>query len=494
MRSLSPSSQLWQSILPLSVKCKVTGTESPVDALFTLQMRRDSNKRLDLSITQESDAFFLYTVSISEEDFLHLKQTQGLLVDFSVFPEKLIELLSSCANTRFVAQLITDGRGSVLNLTEINSFRQIIHLSLNVVVATDAVLKKYLADMLVHMKIKVKELQSKLMAESSTNKNEVTEKSSTIKHLRNQIEEIRINHSHEIKSITNRMSEEFQDAREKLLVSIKHEKREHEKELKTVVAKFEDQISTLNNKLLVQKSENERTKEQRKMIELQLEDLKIQQSKQQTDSANQDSSLQLAKAEKAHYERECIRMQSDHSRLMEQLGTLEVKEKNYFEKINSLQLELQREHDKKLDLSAKLESSKILNDNLERELRESNLEIKKGNEIIAKISAESKIAKSKMKMRSVVTVQQEKLLEDRQLQLSESMAECDELRKKLCDLNSNYELQKSELNDLKFKMQVLEKSVEEKQEMIEWLNSQIQLDVKPVSRIPKPNKVSNFFY
>lgn len=84
-------------------------------------------KYLNLQLTDDSDSFFLYTLRVDEEDFqmwvtsynaivksfcdfvlygvlqrvvnvCRLKSTQGLLVDFGSFPQKLIELLTLCHN------------------------------------------------------------------------------------------------------------------------------------------------------------------------------------------------------------------------------------------------------------------------------------------------------------------------------------------------------------------------------------------------------------
>ena len=48
---------------------------------------------LRVQITSEEDPFFLHSLEVSEEDFQTLKVEQSLLVDFSTFPSKLIELL-----------------------------------------------------------------------------------------------------------------------------------------------------------------------------------------------------------------------------------------------------------------------------------------------------------------------------------------------------------------------------------------------------------------
>jgi spindle assembly abnormal protein 6 len=42
------------------------------------------------------DPFFLYSLYMSEEDYQTLKIQQGLLVDFSAFGQRFIDLLFAC--------------------------------------------------------------------------------------------------------------------------------------------------------------------------------------------------------------------------------------------------------------------------------------------------------------------------------------------------------------------------------------------------------------
>lgn len=51
---------------------------------------------LQVQLTNEHDAFFLYTMEVSEDEFQSLKVDQCILVDFSTFPFKFIELLEHC--------------------------------------------------------------------------------------------------------------------------------------------------------------------------------------------------------------------------------------------------------------------------------------------------------------------------------------------------------------------------------------------------------------
>jgi len=45
------------------------------------------------------NSLFLYTLDISETDFLNLKNDQSILVDFQAFPSKLIEMFDLCLNS-----------------------------------------------------------------------------------------------------------------------------------------------------------------------------------------------------------------------------------------------------------------------------------------------------------------------------------------------------------------------------------------------------------
>ena len=52
-------------------------------------------------MTDEVDAYFLYSLQVSEDDFHILKSEQNLLVDFHEFPVKVIELLDQCIACKY---------------------------------------------------------------------------------------------------------------------------------------------------------------------------------------------------------------------------------------------------------------------------------------------------------------------------------------------------------------------------------------------------------
>ena len=67
----------------------ITTPENYIIALFISQ-------ELLVRLTDEQDPFVLLSCVVREEDYHTLRLRQGLLVDFSAFPHKFVELVSSC--------------------------------------------------------------------------------------------------------------------------------------------------------------------------------------------------------------------------------------------------------------------------------------------------------------------------------------------------------------------------------------------------------------
>jgi len=98
--------------------------------------RNQREKVLHVEVTDETtDPYFLYVLDIGEQDFHHLKRDQALLVDFPVFPAKLIELIRLCVPGGAVASVASGGACTfcvsldadtgVLSIVESNQFKQV---------------------------------------------------------------------------------------------------------------------------------------------------------------------------------------------------------------------------------------------------------------------------------------------------------------------------------------------------------------------------------
>lgn len=72
-----------QALLTLRISCEA-------------QRPSSSHKVLRCRLTDEEDPFLLFTLDLNEEEFAPLKHEQRLLIDFTAFPTKLVELLQHC--------------------------------------------------------------------------------------------------------------------------------------------------------------------------------------------------------------------------------------------------------------------------------------------------------------------------------------------------------------------------------------------------------------
>lgn len=55
---------------------------------------------LHVLLSSEADAQILHTLEVDEDEFQALKAQQGILVDFSGFPGKVVSLLRKCSAAR----------------------------------------------------------------------------------------------------------------------------------------------------------------------------------------------------------------------------------------------------------------------------------------------------------------------------------------------------------------------------------------------------------
>ena len=94
-------------------------------------------------------------MDVQEADFMQLRSEQQLLVDFTTFPNKLIEMLELCLNldnssddnsVLFSCELeIKNTVEAHLRINEKNKFKLLTHLSLKFLSANDQILKNYLS-------------------------------------------------------------------------------------------------------------------------------------------------------------------------------------------------------------------------------------------------------------------------------------------------------------------------------------------------------------
>jgi len=118
---------------------------------------------------------------LTEGDFVALRDDQSLLVDFSSFPDMLIALLrlsssSSDITSREFSCILSvrgdpiPGGSSCMSIVQTNHFKNLTHLSLQLRLATDASLKRYLATRLTYTKELLVETNASLVSSLDASK------------------------------------------------------------------------------------------------------------------------------------------------------------------------------------------------------------------------------------------------------------------------------------------------------------------------------------
>lgn len=149
-----------------------------------------TSSTVEIEVTDDKDSFFLCILRISEAEYAAVKAENSLLVDFTAFPDRLVDRFQMCLHQRAGG---ISGSGSSLGLAspgsssppaaaphyayshpsgagkfglelhcraspqlllfEENEFKKLVHLTLRISMATDVALKEYLADQLAKYKV-----------------------------------------------------------------------------------------------------------------------------------------------------------------------------------------------------------------------------------------------------------------------------------------------------------------------------------------------------
>lgn len=67
-------------------------------AVSTQTTMTANKKELIIKLSDENDPFFLYSLHMNEDDYQSWQASERLMVDFSLFVERLVDLLNKCEN------------------------------------------------------------------------------------------------------------------------------------------------------------------------------------------------------------------------------------------------------------------------------------------------------------------------------------------------------------------------------------------------------------
>ncbi|KAM4023334.1 spindle assembly abnormal protein 6 homolog isoform 2-T2 [Anomaloglossus baeobatrachus] len=290
-------------------------------------------KDLVVRMTDDTDPFFLYNLVISEDDFQSLKLQQGLLVDFSSFPKKFIDLLYQCINEenkevpRFLLQLssgtVLGSSPAQLDIVETNPFKHLTHLSLRLLPANDLEVKTYLATCLKCIKEKEMTLQHNLKKTEDDLTRQLICIQQSLLEKSTELEQIKSDSSSKIATLNSQHTAELrgekdqaQQAYSQLVQQCEQQKREFESSLQKTSQQMQSRLTELeqSNKELLEKRYKAESSVREMRAKFQSLEEELQRAQQKVTSLGRENSALDA---------ECHDKEKEMNRLQTRLAVLE---------------------------------------------------------------------------------------------------------------------------------------------------------------------------
>ncbi|XP_021086873.2 spindle assembly abnormal protein 6 homolog isoform X3 [Mesocricetus auratus] len=437
------SQVLFQQLVPLQVKCKdCEERRGSVRVSIELQSLSNPVHRKDLVIrlTDDTDPFFLYNLVISEEDFQSLKLQQGLLVDFLAFPQRFIDLLQQCTQEhgketpRFLLQLISsaallDNMPVFLNVVETNPFKHLIHLSLKLLPGNDVEIKKFLAGCLKCSKEEKLSLTKSL--DDVSRQLHITQEAQ-VQHQQQheqQKKELEALHQRNIHQLQNRLSE--LEAANKDLTEKKYKGDATARELKAKLAGVEEELQRAKQEVLSLRREN------------------------------------------CTLDAECHEKEKHINQLQTKVAVLEQEIKDKDQLVLRTKEAFDTIQEQKVALEENGEKNQVQLGKLEATIKSLSAELLKANEIIKKLQGDLKTLMGKLKLKNTVTIQQEKLLAEKEEMLQKE-------RKESQDVGQSLRAKEQEVCKLQEQLETTVQKLEESKQLLKnneklitWLNKEL---------------------
>ena len=490
--TLPPAKQLFTSS-PLTANTSTRhggGHETDYcQTLTVLQHRPDGERRspLQVSVTSSSSAasrgvsivltdpgdyFCYFSVSLQEEDFNSLKAQQGLLVDFSQFGVMVTQLLDKCREEtnsqqpKFILVLNQTQQPPCLEFTELNMFKHLIHLSLVLVRATDSQLKDYLV-------LRLSQLTKEKEEEAAGQQQQITDlqqklsfTSEQLQEATVQLEQLRRELNTQATSLETRHSRSVETEKEKCRTQVKELQWKYESELNELQAKNLKLTQQLENRVASLDVQNRDLWEVRVGHEASLREARGQLACREEEVGRLRREVAGLRQEKQLVESQGSEADRELGQVRGRLGQVEQELAERVETIRQL-------HEVKERLGREGEERQKLVDKRETTIKKLSGEILKANEIIAKLQDGVRQEQGKTKLRGHIAQEQERLLSDRDKELGECREQLRESKVLIDTLNSRQEELERSDQEKNLKIEELEKVVKTNENVINWLNKQI---------------------
>lgn len=479
--------ELFSKRLPVTIKYQSDREDRKSRIQITVEMHTVTNpvtrKELVVRLTDEKDLFFLYTLKLTEEDFQSLKVQQGLLVDFGAFPQQFIGLLSVCLQEemkdvpKFIIHLVTNGNSDCstasLNVIETNPFKHLTHLSLKFLPGLDADVKEYLADCLKNLKDQNETLLQRLEHSESSLGQQLRQTREALTARSQELDSLKSEWTTRLSDLSCRHAQEMNSVREKAIKTQTEAQQRYERERRELEQAHAKLVKQLESKTCDYEVANKDLTDRKYKSESTVRELKAKLSNLEEEHQRARQELQVlrrdnARLDSGHHEHEkTINQMRTRIAVMEQ----EVKDKEELLEKTTAMCQSEQEHKHKTEEEVEKRKRHIVK--LEASIKKMSEELLKGNEIIKKLQNDIRNYHAKLKLRSQVTTEQEKLLTEKNREMEEMRRDLEAGKTSLRQLEEENRRLNESLEATMRKLEESRQLLKTNENVISWLNKQI---------------------
>uniref|UniRef100_H2Z0L2 Spindle assembly abnormal protein 6 N-terminal domain-containing protein n=1 Tax=Ciona savignyi TaxID=51511 RepID=H2Z0L2_CIOSA len=470
---------LYSESLKIQYKCQ-DSEDKYVLIKVTVELQTTTSplhrKDLLVRLTDDKDPFFLFNLCLGEEDFQSLKTQQGLLVDFSAFPQRFIALLQQSHNEeakespKFLLQVKLknsfgsgNGGSGILKVIETNPFKHLTHLSLNFHHGNDSDVKKYLASCLktslvskrmwtVNMQFayicpipilfnylsciwQFKGKQAWLEERLNNTERDLGQKlESTRQQLSRKSEELE-RMSSDLGGRSERMStkhaHELNVEREKALKLQEDLQKRYDRERKDLDMNYQKTMRQKESRLSELENMNKELTDRRYRAEATIREQKAKLTSLDEEHRRCRSDLQQSRRENSSLEAERHSQEKVLQQMKTRVAVLEQELLDKEQLVARISSSLDASQQQKEQLDDRRAEQQIQIKKLESTIKTMSDELLKGNEIIKKLQDELRSYMGKVKLKNEVTTRQEKLIGEKEQIAEKNRKELEEKTNKL---------------------------------------------------------------
>ncbi|XP_061744168.1 spindle assembly abnormal protein 6 homolog [Nerophis ophidion] len=492
--------KLFAEVVKVCVRCRDC-EERKAELRISVELQKGQSpvhkRDLVVKLTDDVDPCFLYSLNISEEDFQSLKLQHRIRLEFTSFPDMLIEYFNECrseqksSHPRFQLLLSCDSASlegpASFSVVERCSYQDIDHLILRLKPGSDKEVNEYLAASLASLKLEKQGLEMKLQRTEEDLSRQLKYAQQSLSDKTKEMDELRSEWNLQTILLSSRHSEQLQFEKEKVA---------------EIQNRLDKQEQELTHKL---ESDHQRSSQQfqTRLAELEKSCQDLMQKRYKNESAINDlkSKLAGAKADCLHLKQQVAPLEKEiHSlgtslhekerlanQLQKRVAVLEQDIKTKEQLVLHTNEVLEAIKQQKEYVEEKAESKEHQVQKLEEEMSYLTYDVKKGYQIIKKLMDEVRTLVIKLQAKDFALKNQLKIVQETEAKLEHTEKDLQETEQQLSSKDQQVEKLEKQLQDTILKLNESKDLLQTNEHLINWLNKQLnEKQIAEMPQLPEP--------